>query len=119
MADVHRDSLSLFHPAGLFEVQTLAVSETDIIVWDASLTFWPNQLLGMFLRGTAFHPVAWLLISIGLRKAQDVGAHRKKIYGDKPTIEGELWKRAFWVLVLFDRMASASLGRPCCSGEEE
>ncbi|KAH0827908.1 hypothetical protein J3R83DRAFT_3537 [Lanmaoa asiatica] len=98
--DLHRGSLSLFQPPGLFEVQTTA-------------------LLGMFLRGTAFDPVAWLFISIGLRKAQDVGAHRKKIYGDKPSIEGELWKRAFWVLVLQDRLASAALGRPCCSGEEE
>ncbi|KAG8213977.1 hypothetical protein J3R82DRAFT_10726 [Butyriboletus roseoflavus] len=98
--DVHRGSLSLFHPPGLFEVQTTA-------------------LLGMFLRGTAFDPVAWLFISVGLRKAQDVGAHRKKIYGDKPSIEGELWKRAFWALVLQDRTASVALGRPCCSGEED
>ncbi|OAX39998.1 hypothetical protein K503DRAFT_715433 [Rhizopogon vinicolor AM-OR11-026] len=98
--DVHRDSLSLFHPPGLFEVQTMS-------------------LLGMFLRGTAFHPVAWLFISIGLRKAQDVGAHRKKIYGAKPSVEEELWKRAFWVLVLYDRIGSAALGRPCCSGEED
>ncbi|KAF9227310.1 hypothetical protein BS17DRAFT_775262 [Gyrodon lividus] len=98
--DVHRDSRSLFHPPGLFEVQTMS-------------------LLGMFLRGTAFHPVAWLFISIGLRKAQDVGAHRKKIYGDKPSVEEELWKRAFWMLVLYDRIGSAALGRPCCSGEED
>lgn len=98
--DVHRDSRSLFHPPGLFEVQTMS-------------------LLGMFLRGTAFHPVGWLLISIGLRKAQDVGAHRKKIYGAKPSVEDELWKRAFWVLVLYDRIGSAALGRPCCSGEED
>ncbi|KAG2150388.1 fungal-specific transcription factor domain-containing protein [Suillus clintonianus] len=98
--DVHRDSRSLFHPPGLFEVQTMS-------------------LLGMFLRGTAFHPVAWLFISTGLRKAQDVGAHRKKIYGAKPGVEEELWKRAFWVLVLYDRIGSAALGRPCCSGEED
>ncbi|KAG2111269.1 fungal-specific transcription factor domain-containing protein [Suillus discolor] len=98
--DVHRDSRSLFHPPGLFEVQTMS-------------------LLGMFLRGTAFHPVGWLFISIGLRKAQDVGAHRKKIYGAKPSVEEELWKRAFWVLVLYDRIGSAALGRPCCSGEED
>ncbi|KAF8844397.1 hypothetical protein BDN67DRAFT_1008235 [Paxillus ammoniavirescens] len=98
--DVHRESRSLFHPPGLFEVQTMS-------------------LLGMFLRGTAFHPVAWFFISIGLRKAQDVGAHRKKIYGDKPSVEEELWKRAFWMLVLYDRIGSAALGRPCCSGEED
>lgn len=98
--DVHRDSRSLFHPPGLFEVQTMS-------------------LLGMFLRGTTFHPVGWLFISIGLRKAQDVGAHRKKIYGEKPSVEEELWKRAFWVLVLYDRIGSAALGRPCCSGEDD
>ncbi|EGO25312.1 hypothetical protein SERLADRAFT_437067 [Serpula lacrymans var. lacrymans S7.9] len=99
-ADVHRGSRSLFHPPNLFEVQTLS-------------------LMGMFLRGTAFHPVAWLFISIGLRKAQDVGAHRKKVYGNKPSVDEELWKRAFWMLVLYDRIGSAALGRPCCSGEED
>ena len=116
--DVHRGSLSLFHPPGLFEVQTTAVSvmERSLGYFTDSLT---KQLLGMFLRGTAFDPVAWLFISVGLRKAQDVGAHRRKIYGDKPSIEGELWKRAFWALVLQDRTASVALGRPCCSGEEE
>ncbi|KAG6333681.1 hypothetical protein ID866_5411 [Astraeus odoratus] len=98
--DVHRESRSLFHPPGLFEVQTMT-------------------LMGMFVRGTAFHPVAWLFISVGIRKAQDVGAHRKKVYGDKPSVEGELWKRAFWILVLYDRIGSAALGRPCCSGEED
>ena len=75
--------------------------------------------MGMFLRGTAFHPVAWLFISIGLRKAQDLGAHRKKVYGSKPNVDEELWKRTFWMLVLYDRIGSATLGRPCCSGEEE
>ncbi|KAI6134590.1 fungal-specific transcription factor domain-containing protein [Pisolithus thermaeus] len=98
--DGHRESRSLFHPPGLFEVQTMS-------------------LMGMFIRGTAFHPVAWLFISVGIRKAQDVGAHRRKIYGDKPSVEEELWKRAFWMLVLYDRIGSASLGRPCCSGEED
>ncbi|EIW83333.1 hypothetical protein CONPUDRAFT_102063 [Coniophora puteana RWD-64-598 SS2] len=98
--DVHRDSRSLFHPPGLFEVQTMT-------------------LLGMFLHGTAFHPVAWLFVSIGLRKAQDVGAHRKKVYGARPTVEEELWKRAFWLLVLFDRIESSNIGRSCCCGEED
>ncbi|KIM69740.1 hypothetical protein SCLCIDRAFT_19528 [Scleroderma citrinum Foug A] len=98
--DAHRESRSLFHPPGLFEVQTMS-------------------LMGMFIRGTAFHPVAWLFIGVGIRKAQDVGAHRKKVYGDKPSAEEELWKRAFWMLVLYDRIGSAALGRPCCSGEED
>lgn len=63
---------------------------------------WPRlrlinlQLGAMFLRGTSLHPGAWIFIGSGLRKAMDIGAHRKKVYKDKPNAEDELWKRAFW-----------------------
>ena len=102
----------------------------------------------MFLRGTSIGPAGWVVIGMGLRKALDVGAHRKKVYKFTNTnnslnksslsnsnqnsprsdgssekvpqsVENELWKRAFWMLVLFDRIGSASLGRPCCIREEE
>lgn len=73
----------------------------------------------MYLRGTVNNPVGWTFVSIGIRKAQDVGAHRKKVYSRTPTVDDELWKRAFWCLVAFDRIGSASLGRPCVIGEEE
>lgn len=74
----------------------------------------------MFLSGTEYEAAAWLYVSMGLRKAQDVGAHRRKVYGRGPAnIEAELWKRAFWVLVVQDRMMSAHLGRDCSSREEE
>nr|VWO98979.1 Candidapepsin-2 (EC (ACP 2) (Aspartate protease 2) (Secreted aspartic protease 2) [Ganoderma boninense] len=33
------------------------------------------------------------IISLGIRMAQDVGAHRKKMYSATPTVEQELWKR--------------------------
>ncbi|KAF7296234.1 Zn(2)-C6 fungal-type domain-containing protein [Mycena chlorophos] len=65
----------------------------------------------------------WTLIGIGIRLAQDVGAHRLQNFGPgagaKPTIEGELWKRAFWVLVCMDRQVSTSLGRPCTTQYED
>ncbi|KAF7310165.1 Zn(2)-C6 fungal-type domain-containing protein [Mycena indigotica] len=63
----------------------------------------------------------WTLIGIGIRLAQDVGAHRLQNFGPgaKPTIEGELWKRAFWVLVCMDRQVSMSLGRPCTTQYED
>lgn len=67
--------------------------------------------------------------------AQDVGAHRKKVYTATPTIEEELWKRAFWcvvplisldatlyscrVLVSMDRSISSALGRPCAIQDED
>ncbi|KAI5118928.1 hypothetical protein M0805_003752 [Coniferiporia weirii] len=77
------------------------------------------SLGAMFLRGSSIHPAGWVVIGTGLRKAMDVGAHRKKVYSPKPSIENELWKRAFWMLILFDRMGSAGLGRPCCVRDED
>ncbi|KAJ7178492.1 fungal-specific transcription factor domain-containing protein [Mycena crocata] len=97
---IHRIRQSLLYPASLEEIQTYS-------------------LLSAFLRGTANHPAAWQFTSLGLHKAQDVGAHRKKVYDNKPSVEGELWKRAFWCLIAYDRFGSAILGRPRTLGEED
>ena len=65
-------------------------------------------------------PLAWTRVGIALRKAQDLGIHRKRSYRiGAPTVEEEQWKRVFWVLVALDRVGSASLGRPCCVDETE
>jgi hypothetical protein len=39
--------------------------------------------------------IGWVMVGAAIRKAQDRGAHRKKIYG-APALEDELWKRVFW-----------------------
>ena len=36
------------------------------------------------------------MLGLGLRMAQDVGAHRKKIYNATPSLADELWRRAVW-----------------------
>lgn len=54
------------------------------------------QLTAIFLQGSSAPQASWTLIGVGIRMAQDVGAHRKKVYNAKPTVEEELWKRAFW-----------------------
>ncbi|PIL33904.1 transcription factor [Ganoderma sinense ZZ0214-1] len=59
------------------------------------------------------------VISLGIRMAQDVGAHRKKMYSATPTVEQELWKRAFWALVAMDRLASFGMGRQCITHDED
>ncbi|KAF8210345.1 fungal-specific transcription factor domain-containing protein [Mycena galopus ATCC 62051] len=97
---IHRVRQSLLRPACLEEIQTFT-------------------LLALFVRATVKNSAAWVFISVGLRKAQDVGAHRKKSYGKQPNAKDELWKRAFWCLVAYDRMGSAILGRPCSLGEED
>ncbi|KAH9935489.1 fungal-specific transcription factor domain-containing protein [Fomitopsis serialis] len=77
------------------------------------------NLMGMYFRGTIGHAESWTLISIGIIKAQDVGAHRRKVYGRKPTVEEELWKRTIWHLIAIDRLGSLLIGRPCCSRDED
>ncbi|KAG1729861.1 fungal-specific transcription factor domain-containing protein [Suillus paluster] len=62
----------------------------------------------LYLQGTSAPQACWTIVGIGIRLAQDVGAHRRKAYGNKPTVEEELWKRAFWVLVSLDRLMSSS-----------
>ncbi|KAJ7144001.1 fungal-specific transcription factor domain-containing protein [Mycena epipterygia] len=67
----------------------------------------------LFLEGSSAPQACWTLIGVGLRLAQDVGAHRRDSGVEHPSVERELWKRAFWVLVYMDRTASAAMGRPC------
>ncbi|EAU83262.2 nuclear protein [Coprinopsis cinerea okayama7 len=72
-----------------------------------------------FLQGSSAPQSCWTMVGIGIRLAQDVGAHRKKAQKAGPTAEDELWKRAFWVLVCMDRLVSAALGRPCAIQDED
>jgi hypothetical protein len=75
------------------------------------------------------------MAGIGIRLAQEVGCHRRKMYASTLTVEDELWKRAFWyaatttinsaadlfrrTLVFFDRIYSCNVGRPCSTQDEE
>ncbi|KAJ7476649.1 fungal-specific transcription factor domain-containing protein [Mycena latifolia] len=61
----------------------------------------------------------WTLIGIGIRLAHDVGAHRARTLGSAPTAESELWKRAFWVIICYDRICSSALGRACTTQYED
>ncbi|EKM58711.1 uncharacterized protein PHACADRAFT_253202 [Phanerochaete carnosa HHB-10118-sp] len=77
-------------------------------------------LTSMFLHGSSTPQSSWTVIGTGIRLAQDVGAHRRKVYNsNKRTVEDELWKRAFWVLVTLDRFISSALGRPCAIHDED
>ncbi|KAA1476286.1 hypothetical protein DENSPDRAFT_806972 [Dentipellis sp. KUC8613] len=77
------------------------------------------SLFILYLQGCSGQIACWTMAGIGIRVAQDVGAHRRKVYNPTRTVEDELWKRAFWVLVVLDRMMSAGLGRPCAIQEED
>ncbi|EIW84588.1 hypothetical protein CONPUDRAFT_163669, partial [Coniophora puteana RWD-64-598 SS2] len=51
----------------------------------------------IYVQGTSTPQACWTIVGIGIRLAQDVGAHRRKVYNRKPTVEDELWKRALWI----------------------
>ncbi|KAJ7080234.1 fungal-specific transcription factor domain-containing protein [Mycena epipterygia] len=70
-----------------------------------------------FLESSAPGGAGWTLTGIGIRMAQEVGVHRAT--NKPPTVESELWKRAFWVLVCMDRRTSSALGRPCTTQYED
>ncbi|KAJ7876717.1 fungal-specific transcription factor domain-containing protein [Mycena olivaceomarginata] len=68
-------------------------------------------LAAQFLVASSMPHIWWTLVGVGLRLAQGFGAHRGKARTESPSVEHELQKRAFWVLVYLDRLASCILGR--------
>lgn len=93
------------------------------------------QLAVLFLSASGAPQNCWTMIGIGIRVAQDVGAHIKRPR-DRSAGEDESWKRAFWyfhqeallyflaesilrVLCVVERLCGATLGRPCAIQEEE
>ncbi|KAI0373472.1 hypothetical protein BV20DRAFT_962633 [Pilatotrama ljubarskyi] len=97
---VERARKSLFAPHGLYDLQKCVLM---------------SEYLGSF--GSPHH--CWTIVGLGLRIAQDLGAHRQKTYAAISKTEGELRRRAFWCLVIFDRIVSFGLGRPCALQEED
>ncbi|KAH9173662.1 fungal-specific transcription factor domain-containing protein [Lactarius sanguifluus] len=73
----------------------------------------------LFLQGCSAPQSCWTMIGVGIRLLQDVGRHRKRVYNKADLAEDEQWRRTFWVLVILDRLMSASLGRPCAIQEED
>ncbi|KAG8879625.1 hypothetical protein FRB97_001320 [Tulasnella sp. 331] len=76
-------------------------------------------LTSTYLQATSAPHGAWLIIGVSLRFAEDVGIHREKVYGADHAFENQMWKRAFWCLVVTDKLLSASLGRPMCINDED
>ena len=56
--------------------------------------------MALFLHGSTAPQATWAVIGAGIRAAIDIGAHRRKMYASTPTVEEELWRRAFWCVDL-------------------
>ncbi|KAJ6547628.1 fungal-specific transcription factor domain-containing protein [Mycena capillaripes] len=87
----------LIYKPNLYELQTIALSSLFLL---------------------AISPVAWNQIGFGLRRAQDVGAHRR-MKQSHPTAEHEQWKRVFWVLLCLDWLTGTATGRPLAMHDQD
>ncbi|KAI0763820.1 fungal-specific transcription factor domain-containing protein [Trametes elegans] len=95
--DRHKSSLS---PPDLYEVQTCILKATYLI-------------------GSSTPQMSWTHVGTGMRRAVEFGAHRNSMYSPTPTVQDELWRRAFWALVLLDWSSSYVFGRPPCIHDED
>ncbi|KAI0688002.1 fungal-specific transcription factor domain-containing protein [Cytidiella melzeri] len=82
-------------------------------------TLYDMQLAYLIASYAVETSMSWYCIGYGIRVAQLLGAHRKKSYEARPSVEGELRKRAFWALVLYDRTHSSMFGRPLAIQDED
>ncbi|EIW84598.1 hypothetical protein CONPUDRAFT_142812 [Coniophora puteana RWD-64-598 SS2] len=101
------------HSAGRQYFEQVQIMRTTLLAPPCLEDMQVYCLSAIYVQGTSTPQACWTIVGIGIRLAQDVGAHRRKVYNRKPTVEDELWKRAFWILVSLDRAYSTGLGRPC------
>ncbi|KAK0189009.1 fungal-specific transcription factor domain-containing protein [Armillaria mellea] len=76
-------------------------------------------LIAVFTVGSSVRQTAWTMAGIGLRMAQEAGAHRTRGHESLNNAESESWRRVFWCLVFLDRYISSVLGRPCAINDED
>ncbi|KAF8125377.1 fungal-specific transcription factor domain-containing protein [Mycena galopus ATCC 62051] len=68
-------------------------------------------LAAQFLERASGLRASWTLVGFGIRLGQDIAAHRRKPRPRRITIEEELEKRAYWILIFFDVQLGITLGR--------
>ncbi|THU76888.1 hypothetical protein K435DRAFT_124598, partial [Dendrothele bispora CBS 962.96] len=93
------------------------------IVFEQNLSLYHLQMLILsiwYLKHDRNRPNAgWMLTGIAMRVAQERGVHRRSVDDSKPTVEGELWKRAFWMLTVIDTRMSWVFGRPKATSTQD
>jgi hypothetical protein len=74
----------------------------------------------VYLMGTASPLTAWSMLGYVIRRAYDVGAHRRanRVWTSSAVID-EVRKRVWWALYCLDRSLSAGLGRPLLVQDED
>ncbi|GES75283.1 fungal-specific transcription factor domain-containing protein [Rhizophagus clarus] len=63
--------------------------------------------------------ITWVYIGLATRIAQDMGLHRDSAKWNIDERQSEVRRRVWWACVIFDRFASAGLGRPLAINEAD
>ncbi|KAJ3506007.1 hypothetical protein NLJ89_g7113 [Agrocybe chaxingu] len=111
------DGVESYHSAGWKWFTQVETGKTSFISLPSLYDLQLYCLTVIFLQSSSAPQPVWTLVGIALRLAQDIGVHRRKT--SVPTVEDELWKRAFWVLISIDRLISTALGRPLSVQDED
>ncbi|KAJ7239775.1 fungal-specific transcription factor domain-containing protein [Mycena haematopus] len=61
----------------------------------------------------------WVLSGLGIRLAQDIGAHRGSRYSGGSKTYAELLKRVFWILFTMDTLLNSVFGRPTVTTRDD
>ncbi|KAJ7146438.1 fungal-specific transcription factor domain-containing protein [Mycena epipterygia] len=72
----------------------------------------------VFLASTPSPRECWILVGLGIRLAQEMGANRRSRYSTGSRSE-QLLLRAFWVLFAMDTLISSLFGRPTAATSED
>ncbi|KAJ6263532.1 Mediator of RNA polymerase II transcription subunit [Drechslerella dactyloides] len=67
-------------------------------------------LMAVYLTEINCKSAAWTWLGSTIRIAQDIGLHRES--GPWPVIEGEMRRRVWWGVYVWDRLLSIEMGRP-------
>lgn len=91
--------------------------------WVMAATLYDLQTLPLtvlYLCGAATPIAAWAGIGHAIRRAQDVGAHRRvSVKWNADPLQDELRKRAWFAMIILDRELSSGLGRPLAVSEDD
>lgn len=90
--------------------------QTSMMMWD----MWEDDfavdhvrmalLASILLYEMNLKSAAWTWLGSSVRISQDIGLHREA--GCRPTMEGEMRRRVWWTVYVWDRLLSLEMGRP-------
>ncbi|KZV68284.1 hypothetical protein PENSPDRAFT_610193 [Peniophora sp. CONT] len=99
--------------------QTRAFDDATLVTPSSQLHLLQVMCLATLYASHVSQTHAWMYTGAGIRFALDLGAHKRRAYNTKPTLEDEMYKRAFWAFIYLDRTMSSTMGRPSGIQEED